>query len=147
MQASRGGWLALVFALGLGGVLAARAQDADRNDKALQGSWTGNHKGKKFNIAFDKGNFTVKFEDDEVNGTFKIDPAKTPRTMDLTVTGGRGAPADRYSGKTALAIYEVSGDSLKWCANEPGREERPQAFPPDAGGDDHLFIVFQREKK
>jgi uncharacterized protein (TIGR03067 family) len=145
MNAHRRSWMTVVFALGFAAVLGARAQDANKTEKALQGKWIGEHKGKKMSIQFDQANFTVRFDDDEVNGNFKVDPSKTPKTMDLAVTGGRGQPADRYSGKTSLGIYEVDGDKLKWCACEPGRDERPQQFNPDADG--HIYVLFDREKK
>jgi uncharacterized protein (TIGR03067 family) len=64
--------------------------------------------------------------------------------MDLTITEGENA---NYLNKTALAIYDVDGDTLKWCANEPGREGRPTAFPAKEGEDKtHLYIIFKRAK-
>lgn len=41
-------------------------------------------------------------------GTFKIDTAKKPMTMDLTITEGSDA------GKAQPGIFEVSGDILRW---------------------------------
>lgn len=54
--------------------------------------------------------------------TSKIDPTKTPKTLDQTFTkGGAGA------GKTSLWIYELKDDTLKICATAPG-DPRPTEF-------------------
>jgi hypothetical protein len=45
-----------------------------------------------------------------------------------------------------LGIYALDGDRFKWCANEPGKDERPQEFQT-AEKSRYLFIVFQRAKK
>jgi uncharacterized protein (TIGR03067 family) len=50
-----------------------------------------------------------------------------------------------HDGKTALGIYVLEGDTLKWCVNEPGETERPKEFsaPP---GTRLMFVTFKREK-
>ena len=53
---------------------------------------------------------------------------------------------DKYVGMTALCIYEIKDDKLKWCANEPGKDTRPQAFPENEGQGEHLYLVFKRAK-
>jgi uncharacterized protein (TIGR03067 family) len=141
MNAFRRSWMTVVFTLGFAAVLAVQAQDAAKD---LQGNWAGEHKDKKMTFRFEKENFTVQHGDEEIIGTFKVEASKTPRTIDMTVTGGRGQVADGYSGKTALGIYEVSGDKLKWCACEPGKDARPQDFNE---GDGHIYVQFERVKK
>ncbi len=58
-------------------------------------------------------------------GTLKVDPTKTPKHWDPTVTTG---PA---TGRTALGIYELEGDTLKICLpfrtrNAPPKTESQQ---------------------
>ena len=67
--------------------------------------------------------------------------------MDLTVTGGVANRAiEKYKGKTAKAIYELNGDQLKWCANEPGKDARPTKFGSEEP-DDAINVVFKRKEK
>lgn len=61
----------------------------------------------------------------------KLDPEKMPRTMDLV-----GFPKP---GKTALAIYELKGDTLKICMGE----ERPKEFKGDGGAG---LLILKRQK-
>ena len=51
----------------------------------------------------------------------------------------------KLNGKTALGIYELDGDTLKWCANEPGGNERPKKFSSEAGTK-YLLVTLKREK-
>lgn len=57
-----------------------------------------------------------------VESSSKIDPTKTPKTLDQTFTKGGGG-----EGKTSLWIYELKDDTLKICATAPG-EPRPTEF-------------------
>jgi uncharacterized protein (TIGR03067 family) len=66
-----------------------------------------------------------------LDGIFHLDPAKSPRTIDLTVLGRSartplGTPAPRV----LLGIYKLEGDSLELCiAIDPDRaEDRPGTF-------------------
>jgi uncharacterized protein (TIGR03067 family) len=138
--------LLVVLAVGL---LAAAEQkdDAKKDQEKLQGTWAvveGPPGGK---MVFDGDKFTVRHDDKDLyKGTFKIDPSKSPKTIDLMVaednSGGGTA-----KGKTSLGIYQLDGDKLKWCANEPGKEQRPKEFAKQAGGDRLLLVIFEREKK
>ncbi len=67
----------------------------------------------------------------QVEGIFHLDPAKSPRTIDLTVLGQNartpiGTPAPRV----LLGIYRLEGESLELCiAIDPDRaEQRPRKF-------------------
>ena len=83
-------------------------------------------------------------DDKEVifKGTVKIDPSRKPKHIDLTIEDGI-----KFIGDTALGIYELDGDTLKWHANQPGKVERPREFPAVqgevAGG---LYLVLKRSK-
>ena len=61
----------------------------------------------------------------------------------LEVKESRGG---RDDGKTAKGIYELDGDTLKWCTASPGKGERPTGFTADAGSE-RLFVTLKREKK
>ena len=86
--------------------------------------------------------FAVKFKNGPIYmGTVRVDPEQDPKTMDMLVQEG----PDRHRWKTALCIYELEGDRLRWCAGEPGRKDRLMAFPPE----DHLAYyctLFRRER-
>ena len=65
----------------------------------------------------------------------------------MTVTKGSDEETKKYEGKTSKGIYELDGNKLKWCANEPGLDERPDAFPEKDAKTKSLFLVLEREKK
>ncbi len=133
------GILACVL-LGLLAVGAAPGGDAKTDMAKLKGKWTGEWKGEKVTLTLDKDKFTFAFGDKaEFKGTFKINPSKKPKQMDLAVKEG-----PMYEGQTALAIYHVDGDTLKWHANNPGNDQRPKEFPKEEG--EHLYVIFKRSK-
>jgi uncharacterized protein (TIGR03067 family) len=70
---------------------------------------------------------------------FTIDPAKKPKTIDYTMTGG---PTE---GKTQLGIYELDGDTVKFCFAAPGKD-RPTDFTTKAGSG-RTLSVWKRAKK
>jgi uncharacterized protein (TIGR03067 family) len=70
-------------------------------------------------------------------GTFKIDPAATPKTID-------SSPATDPS-KPLLGIYEFEGENLKVCNAQPGKP-RPSDFEAKAGSG-HTLTVWQPETK
>jgi uncharacterized protein (TIGR03067 family) len=114
-----------------------------RNELAsLQGAWTfvsGRH---HVELLIAGNNFAVKFKSGPLYmGSFRLDPEQSPKAMDMLVQEG----PDRHRWKTALCIYELDGDALRWCASEPGRKDRLQEFPPE----DHLAYyctLFRRER-
>ena len=70
---------------------------------------------------------------------FTLDPSKKPKSIDYRITGGANA------GKTQLGIYELDGDTLKFCFSTPGKD-RPADFATKAG-DGRTSSVWKREKK
>jgi uncharacterized protein (TIGR03067 family) len=58
-------------------------------------------------------------------GPAQIDPAKSPRTINLTIKEGDGKDG------VMLGIYEHSGDTLKFCFDPQG-QNRPEKFESDA---------------
>ena len=76
---------------------------------------------------------------DMVEGTIKIDPATTPKSVDITYTRGL------FKGLTLPSIYELDGDNLKVCIAWQSKE-RPKEF---VGGPDGkaVFVIYKRNKK
>ena len=72
-----------------------------------------------------------------IQGTYKLDPTREPKTVDWTDTIGEDA------GKTLLAIYSLEGDRLVFCAAYPG-QERPTEFRTRLG---QVLRVSQRERR
>jgi uncharacterized protein (TIGR03067 family) len=70
---------------------------------------------------------------EESEGTFKIDPTKKPRHIDLTIEG-----------KPVPGIYAFEGGKLKICVNQGA--ERPTEFSSPEGSKITL-IVLKRAKK
>jgi uncharacterized protein (TIGR03067 family) len=130
----------------------AKKDDAKKDAEKLQGTWkvvSGEQDGKAqdnardFVMVFDKDSFTVKRGDEvAVKGTFKLDPSKKPKTIDMTITEDRKA---QDKGKVARGIYELDKDTLKWCTAEPGGDDRPKEFVTKEGTR-HMLITFQKEK-
>jgi uncharacterized protein (TIGR03067 family) len=70
--------------------------------------------------------FSTISEEGKTDGTYKIDPTKTPKTIDITFKGG---PLD---GMTMLGVYELEGDTYKVCLPAGGKE-RPKELASKPG--------------
>ena len=127
---------------------AGDGKDKGGDKKAIQGTWMAVKGDQKMEITFEAKNFNLSFKGKKITGTYTVDPSKTPKQLDMTVTdAGSDEDNQKFKGKTSKAIYEIDGDKLKWLAPEPGAEERPTAFPKDGEKTKALFITFEREKK
>lgn len=71
------------------------------------------------------------------NGTYKVDPSKSVKEIDAT---GIVLPGKRE--KTYLGIYELEGDTLKWCVDNRGKE-RPTEFRTFGG---KYLLIMKRQK-
>jgi uncharacterized protein (TIGR03067 family) len=80
--------------------------------------------------------FTFRQGADSTHGTFKVDPAKQPKTIDVTFTDGPD------KGKTIVGVYELKGDTYKVCLQLKGKE-RPKEFRSQAESG-HVLQVLQR---
>jgi uncharacterized protein (TIGR03067 family) len=85
------------------------------------------------------GRFIVVQGPKVTRGIFKLDPSKTPKHFDQTITDG---PA---KGLTAACIYELDGDTYKLCGSVRGKE-RPVSFDckPKSG---LILQSLKREKR
>jgi len=146
-------WTVLTLLL-TGLVLAADGDKADEAKKDLekfQGDW------KAVSIQRDgesvapeeelqqltlivKGNERLLKVGEEVRSrsTFKLDPTKKPRTIDITVTEGP------LKDRTVRGIYELDGDTQKVCLSLEG-DGRPKEFTSTPGSG-QLLQVFRRQK-
>ncbi|MGO9466619.1 MAG: TIGR03067 domain-containing protein [Isosphaeraceae bacterium] len=136
----------LVF-VGAGG-----AQDATKEEMAkLEGQWSmvsGEANGFPMPEESVKGGKRVA-KDSETAVTFygqvyfkakySIDPTKKPRAIDYMMTEGP------TKGKTHLGIYELDGDTVKFCFAAPGKD-RPTDFTAKEGSQ-RTLSVWKREPK
>ena len=146
---------AWLFALPIVGMLLlslARADDAadktKEDKKKLQGTWKvlsieqneekSDKSGDDVKMIFAQDDFTAKTPNTDHKGTFKIDAAAKPKTIDIAVTEGP------EKDKTVVGIYEFKGDELKICLAKPGEKDRPKEFAAkrDSG---MMVLTLKRE--
>lgn len=144
----RCGWFLVTAALLVG---ADKRQDALQQEYAkFQGTWrfvSIEAEGAKSEEAdfkdarlIIKGNtFQMPAGPERVAGTFKLDPTQKPKTIDVTFADGP------EKGKTALGIYELTGDTYKVCIGLVGKE-RPKEFVSKPGSG-HVLETLQRDKR
>jgi uncharacterized protein (TIGR03067 family) len=125
--------------------------DGKKDQEKLQGTWKAvtveaggkaQDEAEERRLIFSGNEFSIKKgEETMIKGKFKIDPSKKPKEIDMEFIE---AKRDNLRGKTALGIYELDGDKLKWCWNKPGGE-RPKEFSSQAT-DVYLLVSLKREK-
>jgi uncharacterized protein (TIGR03067 family)/prepilin-type processing-associated H-X9-DG protein len=79
-------------------------------------------------IEMKDGKFSFNFGDMGKEGTYKIDPSRNPKHIDITIDDMK-----------IQGIYEFKGDTLRVCSDEPGKA-RPDAF------DAAKFTIFELKK-
>lgn len=86
---------------------------------------------------FEGNRFVVTRADGRVviEGTFTLDPASSPKTIDWTDTAGADA------GKTFPAIYALEGDRLIFCAAD---EDQPRPTRLERSGKGQVIRVHER---
>jgi uncharacterized protein (TIGR03067 family) len=128
--------------------LTALAADNPNDTKNIQGIWLpvqAQLSGKPMkegvlkiiSLKLDNGNYEVTAENVD-KGTYTMDPAAKPGTLDITGTEGPNI------GKKIPAIYELHGDTLRICYNLAGGA-RPTAFQ-SAGGTQQFLVTYRRKK-
>jgi uncharacterized protein (TIGR03067 family) len=134
----------------LGSVISAK-DDAKKEMTLLEGEWSmvsgeanGNSLPKETvanaRRAAKDGETTITFSGQVYfKAKFSIDPTKKPKTIDYTMTEGP------TKGKTHLGIYELDGDTVKFCFAAPGKD-RPTEFSAKEGSE-RTLSVWKREKK
>jgi uncharacterized protein (TIGR03067 family) len=142
---------ALAAALLLSAAPAADKDGAKKDQEALQGTWkvvSAERNGrptdevKDFRVTFEKDAYTLRAKDSVISKrTFKIDPSKIPKTIDLKVAEGQ------EKGKEACGIYELTkGGGWRWRSGDTGQEDRPKEFATKEGGG-HVPMAMEKEKE
>jgi uncharacterized protein (TIGR03067 family) len=133
------------------GALADEKADLEKEVRKFQGTWTiessetGGEKLpaselKGFVLTFEGDKHTVKKGNEVIQvGTQKLDPSKSPKTIDVTMTAGPD------KGAVMLGIYEIDEDTLKVCFDPQGKK-RPTEFK-SAPGSQNFVNVHKRVKK
>ena len=142
--------VAVIGVLGL--ILAGRADDNAKKEMAqLEGEWSmvsGELNGMAMPDAFVKNGKRVAKDGETAitlggqvyfKAKFSIDPRKKPKAIDYNMTEGP------TKGKTHLGIYELDGDTVKFCFAAPGGD-RPTDFTAKEGSQ-RTFSVWKRDKK
>jgi uncharacterized protein (TIGR03067 family) len=138
-------------ASGGSGTLADDRADLEKEVRKFQGTWTFESSetgGKKLParelkgliLTFEGDKHTVKKGDKVIQvGTQKLDPSRSPKTIDVTIAEGPN------KGAVMLGIYEISGDTLKVCFDPEGKK-RPTELKSASGS--QIFVnVHKRVKK
>ena len=131
------------------GTRAGDKAEVEKELKKFQGTWTfvsveaGGKELPASEVAglvltFEGAMHTVKKGNEVIQvGTQKLDPSKSPKAIDVTLTEGP------KKGAVLLGIYEIDGDTLKVCFDG---KKRPTEFksPP---GSETFVNVHKRVKK
>jgi uncharacterized protein (TIGR03067 family) len=121
---------------------------AKKDQEAMQGTWKVSKAVingqpamddliKKIAVIIDKDKLTMKLDGNVFgDGTFKLDPSKSPKQIDMTTQSGPD------KGQVRLGIYEIDGNKLKihFKQGPEALKERPKDFSGD-------HILLEREKK
>jgi uncharacterized protein (TIGR03067 family) len=138
-------------ASGGSGTVADDKAEIENEARKFQGTWTfessvtageelpADHL-KMFVVTFEGDKHTVKKGDEVIQvGTQKLDPSKSPKTIDVTMVEGPS------KGKVMLGIYELDADTLKVCFDPEGKT-RPTEFKSPPGS--KIFVnVYKRVEK
>ena len=141
----------LLTASGGTGARAGDRGEVAKELKKFQGTWTFESvqaggkeipaaEFKGITVTFEGDKYAVKKGDEVVQAaTLKLDPSKSPKTLDVTVAEGPN------KGAVMLGIYEIGGETLKVCFDPHGKK-RPTEFrsPP---GSEYFVNVHKRVKK
>jgi uncharacterized protein (TIGR03067 family) len=137
---------ALTLVVLLAGLLPGAPAPKEKDDKELiQGVWkvvSADLGGRRqpeaqyasWRFVFTADKLVIKVED-RVNAEYglKLDPSQKPKTIDIRHQGGGDA-------RTELGIYELDGDNLKICNDDPGLN-RPSEFVSTAENGFELWIL------
>src|SRR5438874_12465369 len=118
-------------------VAADDPKDAVKKElKQIEGTWkvtsfelNGNSIGTSgWTIVLKGDKYTLTFGDNTEEGTFKIDPAKKPKTVEATSSAG----------SARKGIYVLEGNKAKACFATAG-QDAPKAFETSADSGHYLW--------
>jgi uncharacterized protein (TIGR03067 family) len=95
------------------------------------------YKGFKLTIT-KEGTFSAKLESDERRGRLRIDPTKTPPTIDIIMETGNDA------GKTQPGIYKLEVGQLTVCTGEFNKDRPADFVTKDKAGT--TLLKFKKAK-
>ncbi len=138
--------LLMVLVVGLLSSAGAAEQAAGGDAEKLQGTWkvvSSEDSGQKapdeaiknLKMVITKEKITYKFDDKTMEWSYKLDPTKEPRWIDIKM--GRD--------RTTLGIYVLDEDNLKICFPEQSME-RSTAFESKPNSVNDVLIILKREK-
>jgi uncharacterized protein (TIGR03067 family) len=132
-------------ASGAPGTVADDKAELEKEARKFQGTWTfassvtggeelpADHL-KMFLVIFEGDKHTVKKGDEVIQvGTQKLDPSRSPKTIDVTMVEGP------HKGTVMLGIYEIDADTLKVCFDPEGKT-RPTEFKSPAGSKNFVNV-------
>lgn len=129
-------------------------EDRTGDQEKLQGAWRAlsviDHgepwspdQTKRVRVRFEKNIMTVTDgKNPGLKATFKIDPSRSPKTIDLTVTE---TPVEADRDKVSLGIYELDRDRLTILTADAGEKDRPKELTGGDRGKQNL-VILEREK-
>jgi uncharacterized protein (TIGR03067 family) len=144
-----------VASVALGGIAADEPKAGDRGAvKQLRGSWrpesvteggrrlTGDdlEAYKGMTLTIQEGKSTLKAADGKVLSAcdLKLDAGRDPKTFDAEEVEGVGV------GRTYKGVWEVEGDTLKWCFST---KDRPKGFETKEEADFFLLVLKRAKPK
>lgn len=118
-------------------------------EEGLNGAWiareatrNGEKIGAEFfegaSVEFADGKYTATLGGLTEKGTFKVERSRKPHTIDLKASEGQN------KGRPMLGIFELDGDTLRFCFNLETRQ-RPTDFTSTAENK-HYVLVYHRKK-
>jgi uncharacterized protein (TIGR03067 family) len=135
----------LALLLGLAAPPARAAQDGkDKGDKEqLQGTWVvvtaivsgenlPDEVAKTIKLIIQGDKATIEILGEKKNGSFVLDTAKKPKTVDINADG-----------MALKGIYDYDGKHLKMCVCD---SERPKEFKSEANSQ-HILVTFKRAEE
>ncbi|HEY7155708.1 MAG TPA: TIGR03067 domain-containing protein [Gemmataceae bacterium] len=124
--------------------------DAAVDLKKLQGTWimaeleingqqVPEEKRKDTILVLKNDKYIIKIKNKTYETTFKLDPSKDPKEIDMFFPDGPNAP------KVSKGIYRLDGDTFQLCRAQAPGEDRPRDFVTTA--DSGLFVVVWKRQK
>lgn len=132
--------------------LTLLALPASAQDKALIGTWEGwlvqgdgsqqsQRQSRISEMVITAAQITCKDGGNRSMGAggYKVGVAGAVKTIDATGTAGEP------QGKSFQGIYQISGDTLKWCSGNDKAKTRPTELKTNVGNG-HFLMILTRKK-
>lgn len=91
-------------------------------------------------LVIKKDKYTTIVKKKEHPATFKLDPKKDPKHIDMFIPGDSGEP------QLSKGIYSIEKDKLVICRGQAPGGERPRNFVSSAAND-HFVVTWERKAK